>query len=162
MFIPQWQRPTEASLCCQICHKIGSTGLCQMVMAKVPKELNKGRSWKMLKEITTQISSTEALVFPAAKYCAPVWCRSPHGKEVGDANNNVLRITTGFLKPSPVFYLPVLSGIASAGLRQEAATFILAKTAQKHDWQILHETTTTALPPNRQVPPSIQGGTREA
>lgn len=42
MFTPQWQRPTEASLCWQICHKIGSTGLCQMVIAKVSKQVNKG------------------------------------------------------------------------------------------------------------------------
>lgn len=39
MIAPLWQRPTEASLCCQICHKIGSTGLCQMVVDKVSKEM---------------------------------------------------------------------------------------------------------------------------
>lgn len=41
MFTPLWHRPREASLCWQICHKIGSTGLCQMVKTKVSTELNK-------------------------------------------------------------------------------------------------------------------------
>ena len=30
--------------------------------------------------------STEALVFPAAEYCAPVWSRSPHVKKLDAAS----------------------------------------------------------------------------
>ena len=48
-----------------------------------------------------------------------------------------------------MFYLPVLVGIAPAVLRREAASLTLARKAQKHDWHILHNTTTTALPLNR-------------
>ena len=93
--------------------------------------------------------STQALVFSAAEYCAPAWSRSPHVRKVDVAINNALRIITGCLKPTPVFLLPVLAGIAPAGLRREAATFALARKAQKHDWHILHNIITTAAPPNR-------------
>ncbi|KAJ8353386.1 hypothetical protein SKAU_G00209530 [Synaphobranchus kaupii] len=44
---------------------------------------------------------------------------------------------------------PVLAGIAPASLRREAATLALARKAQKHDWHILHDTTTTPAPPSR-------------
>ena len=93
--------------------------------------------------------STQALVFSAAEYCAPVWSRSPHVKKVDPVINNALRIITGCLKPTPVSYLPVLAGIPPASLRREAATLTLARKAQKHDWHILHETTTKAVPPSR-------------
>ena len=93
--------------------------------------------------------STQALVFSAAEYCAPVWCRSPHASKVDVAINNALRIVSGCLKPTPVSLLPVLAGIAPPGLRREAATLALAKKAQRHNWHILHNTTTTAAPPSR-------------
>ncbi|KAJ3612124.1 hypothetical protein NHX12_020401 [Muraenolepis orangiensis] len=48
--------------------------------------------------------STQALVFSAAEYCAPVWSRSPHVKKVDPIINNALRIITGCLKPTPVLY----------------------------------------------------------
>ena len=93
--------------------------------------------------------STQALVFSAAEYCAPVWSRSPHTKKVDVAINNALRIITGCLKPTPIVLLPVLAGIAPAGLRREAATLALARKARKHDWHILHNTTETAAPLSR-------------
>lgn len=37
-------------------------------------------------------------------------------------------------KPTPVSFLPVLAGIALAGLRREAATLVLARKAKKHAW----------------------------
>ncbi|KAJ3609081.1 hypothetical protein NHX12_023608 [Muraenolepis orangiensis] len=42
--------------------------------------------------------STQALVFSAAEYCAPVWSRSPHVKKVDPIINNALRIITVKLK----------------------------------------------------------------
>ena len=70
--------------------------------------------------------STQALVFSVAEYCAPAWSRSPHVKKVDAPINNALRIITGCLKPTPNFILPVLAGIAPAGLRRRAATLALA------------------------------------
>ena len=46
--------------------------------------------------------STQALVFRAAEYCAPVWSRSPHVKKVDVAINSSLRTISGCLKPTPV------------------------------------------------------------
>lgn len=44
-----------------------------------------------------------------------------------------------------MFHLPLLAGIATAGLRQEAATLALARKAQEHVWHILHHTATADL-----------------
>ena len=97
--------------------------------------------------------STQALVFPVAEYCAPVsvWSRSPHVKKVDVAINSSLRTIYGCLKPTPVFQLPVLAGIAPppAGLMRKAATLALARKAVKRDWHILHDTTKNEVPPCR-------------
>ena len=53
------------------------------------------------------------------------------------------------LKPTPVFQLPVLAGIAPAGLKRKAATLALARKAVKYDWHILHDTTKNEVPPCR-------------
>ena len=66
--------------------------------------------------------STHALVFSAAEYCTPVWSRSSHVKKVDVAINSSLRTISGCLKPTPVFQLPVLAGIAPVGIRRKAAT----------------------------------------
>ena len=86
-----------------------------------------GTTWGA--SVTALRISTQALVFSVAEYCAPTWSRSPHAKMVDTAINNALRIITGSLKPTPVFYLPVLAGIVPAGLRREAATLALARKA---------------------------------
>ena len=93
--------------------------------------------------------STQALVYSAAEYCAPAWCRSPHVKKVDTVINTALRTITGCLKPTPVSYLPVLAGIAPAHLRREAATLKLARKAQINNWHILHTATMDTKPPNR-------------
>ena len=54
--------------------------------------------------------STQAVVFPAAECCAPVWSRNPHVKKVDVAINSSLRTISGCLKPTPRFQLPVLEG----------------------------------------------------
>ena len=82
-------------------------------------------------------------------YCAPVWSRSPHVRKIDVAINSSLRTISGCIKPTPVFQLPVLAGIAPAGLRRKAATLALARKAVKHDWHILHDTTKNEVPPCR-------------
>ena len=93
--------------------------------------------------------STQSLVFPAAEYCAPVWSRSPHVKKVDVAINSSLLTISGCLKPTPVFQLLALGGIAPAGPRRKAASLALAWKAVKHDWHILHHTTKNEVPPCR-------------
>ena len=89
------------------------------------------------------------MIFPAAEYCASFWSRSPHVKKVDVAITSSLRTICGCIKPTPVFQLPVLAGIAPAGLRRKAATLALARKAVKHDWYILHDTTKNEVTPRR-------------
>ena len=67
-----------------------------------------------------------SLVYSTAEYCAPVWCRSAHTRLIDSVLNDALRIVTGCLRPAPTDYLPVLSGIHPAELRQMEATLFLA------------------------------------
>ena len=58
--------------------------------------------------------ATFFLVYSAAEYCAPVWCRSAHTRLIDSVLNDALRIVTGCLRPTPTDHLPVLSGIQPA------------------------------------------------
>ena len=70
--------------------------------------------------------ATLSLVYSAADYCAPVWCRSAHTRLIDSVLNDALRIVTGCLRPTPTDHLPVLSGIQPAELRRLGATLSLA------------------------------------
>ena len=70
--------------------------------------------------------ATISLVYSAAEYCAPVWCRSAHTRLIDSVLNDALRIVTGCLRPTPTDHLPLLSGIQPAELRRMGATLSLA------------------------------------
>ena len=70
--------------------------------------------------------TTLSLVYSAAEYCAPVWCRSAHICLIDSVLNDIWRIVTGCLRPTPTEHLPVLSGIQPAELRRMGATLSLA------------------------------------
>ena len=70
--------------------------------------------------------ATLSLVYSAAEYCAPVWCRSPHTRLTDSVLNDALRIVTGCLRLIPTDHLPVLSGIQPAEFRRMEATLPLA------------------------------------
>ena len=70
--------------------------------------------------------ATLSLVYSAAEYCAPVWCRSAHTRLIDNVLNDALRIVTGCLRPTPTDHLPILSGIQPAEFRRMAATLSLA------------------------------------
>ena len=86
--------------------------------------------------------STQALVFSAAEYCSPVWCRSSHTNKLDTTLNNALRKVSGCLRATPVNHLPVLAGIAPPILRREAATLALSRKAIIDEDHILHKTIT--------------------
>ena len=67
-----------------------------------------------------------SLVYSAAEYCAPVWCRSAHTRLIDSVLNDALCIVTGCLRPTPTDHLPILSGIQPAELRRMGATLSLA------------------------------------
>ena len=58
-----------------------------------------------------------SLVCSTAEYFAPVWCCSAHTRLIDSILNNVLRIVTGCLRPTPTDQLPILSGIQPAKFR---------------------------------------------
>ena len=67
-----------------------------------------------------------SLVYSAAEYCAPVWCRGAHTRLIDSVLNDALRIVTECLHPIPTNHLPILSGIQPAELRRMGATLSLA------------------------------------
>ena len=75
---------------------------------------------------TTLRIATLSLVYSAAEYCAPVWCRNAHTRLIDSVLNDALRIVTGCLRPTPTDHLLVLSGIQPAELRRMVATLSLA------------------------------------
>ena len=82
--------------------------------------------------------ATLSLVYSAAEYCAPVWCRSAHTRLIDSVLNDTLRIVTGCLRPTPTDHLPVLSGIQPAEVRQLRATLSLAYHGSLDSDHILH------------------------
>ena len=66
------------------------------------------------------------MVYSTAEYCVPVWCHSAHTCLIDSVLNDTLRIVTGYLHPTPMDYLPVLSGIQPAELCRMGATLSLA------------------------------------
>ena len=70
--------------------------------------------------------ATLSLVYSAAEYCAPVWCRSAHTRLIDSVLNDALRIVSGCLRPASTDHLPVLSDIQPAELRRLGATLSLA------------------------------------
>ena len=95
-------------------------------------------------------NSTQTLVFSAAWIRVTVWSRTPHVKVDVNINSAILTIS-GCLKPTHVFQLLVLTGIAM----MKVASLILAMKATKHDWHHLHGTTITKRIPT-QVPSVMQ------
>ena len=80
--------------------------------------------------------ATLSLVYSAAEYCAPVWCRSTHTHLIDSILNDALRIVTGCLHPTPTDHL--LSGIQPAELCQMGATLSLAYCGSLDPDHILH------------------------
>ena len=86
---------------------------------------------------TLKVSSL-ALVYSAAEYCAPVWCRSSHTKKLDTMLNSAMRTVSVCLWATPVNHLTILSGIAPPTLRREAAVLALSRKAQANEDHLLH------------------------
>ena len=81
-----------------------------------------------------------ALVYSAAEYAAPAWCRSTHVNKTttGCYSQRHDKNSHGCLRPTLVTYIPVLSGIASPALRREHHTSTLIKKALLNTSHLLH------------------------
>ena len=82
--------------------------------------------------------ATLSLVYSAAEYCAPVWCRSAYTRLIDSVLNDALCIVTGCLRPTPTNHLSVLSGIQPAELCRMGATLSLAYRGSLDPDHILH------------------------
>ena len=88
---------------------------------------------------TTLRTSALALVYSAAEYASPAWCRSSHTKKLDSVLNDTMRLITGCLRPTPTEFLPVLSGIAPAPMRREHHTHRLVTKASSNPDDLLHD-----------------------
>ena len=95
-----------------------------------------GTTWGA--RFSTLRTSTLALAYSTAEYCAPVWCRSTHTKTLDVALNNSMRLISGCLRSTPAPYLPVLSGIMPPDLRRDQRCLQLAKRAESTN-HLLHQ-----------------------
>lgn len=66
-------------------------------------------------------TSALGLVFSAAEYCAPVWMNSPHVNKIDTQLNTTMRIISGCIRTTPLYWLPTLSHIAPTVLRRQEA-----------------------------------------
>ena len=107
-----------------------------------------GTTWGTLTR--TLRTSTQALVFSAAEYCSPVWCRSSHTKKLDTILNTALWTVSGFLHAILVNQLLILAGIAPPMLRGEAAVLALSQKATNDEDHLLHNSATD-IPPHARL-----------
>ncbi len=86
---------------------------------------------------STLRTSALALVYSAAEYSSPAWCRSSHVKKLDVTLNDTMRLIMECLRPTPTELLPVLSGIAPAPLRREHHTHTLVTKASPSHLQAI-------------------------
>ncbi len=94
---------------------------------------------RRLRNTSTLRTSALALVYSAAEYASPAWCRSSHVKKLDVTLIDTMRLITGCLHPTPTELLPVLSGIAPAPLRREHHTHTLVTKALTSPSHLLHD-----------------------
>jgi len=71
--------------------------------------------------------ATLVLVHSTAEYWTPVWCRCAQTRLIDPAINDVLRIVTGCLRPTPADNLLIFTAIQPAELRRNGATLSLVR-----------------------------------
>ena len=67
-----------------------------------------GSSWGAY--TSTLRTGALALVYSAAEYASPAWCRSTHTRKLDVALDDTMRIITGCMRPTETTFLPVLTG----------------------------------------------------
>jgi len=94
-------------------------------------------------------TSTAALVYAPAEYCAPVWSASSHTYKIDIELNNAMRIVSGTLKSTPTSSLPVLSNIPPPHIRRSALTAKVAWRAVSNETNLVHTAVTRDSPSYR-------------
>nr|CAH7736541.1 unnamed protein product [Callosobruchus chinensis] len=78
-----------------------------------------GTTWGASGE--TPRTSSLALVFSTTEYCAPVWLNSCHTDLIDVQLNHNMRLITGTIRPTPSYWLPLLSNIYPLAIRRTEA-----------------------------------------
>ena len=94
-----------------------------------------GSSWAAY--TSTLRTGTLALVYSAAEFASPAWCRSSHTRKLNVALNDTMRIITGCMRPTKTTFLPVLAGITPPDIRREARVANLTVTAKNNSDHLL-------------------------
>jgi len=95
-----------------------------------------GTTWRCHASVLK--TSALALVYSVGEYCAPVWARSAHCRNIDFQLNHTMRILSGAVKLTQTEWLPILSNIDPADLRRPNHTKnLLAKMNNLHDLPLL-------------------------
>jgi len=81
-------------------------------------------------------AATLTLIYSAAEYCLPVWCRSKNTRLVDKPIHDALRLVTGCLRSTDNLF--VLAGITLTELGRKRATLSLARRAMDPE-HLLHD-----------------------
>ncbi len=95
-----------------------------------------GSSWGAY--TSTLRTGALALVYSAAEYASPVWCRSVHTQKLDTSLNDTMRIVTGCMRPTETTFLPILAGITPPDIRRESRVMSLTDAAMKNRDHLLH------------------------
>ena len=79
------------------------------------------------------------LVYSAAEYCGPIWCRTTHIRHIDNILSDALHIVTGCLRATPTKDLSVLASIQPDDHHRLGATLFLANRAIHDPNHVLHE-----------------------
>ena len=94
-------------------HKLKQKVSYRVAMVRKLLGTNWGTSFETLR------TSTTALVFAPAEYCAAVWCQSTHTKTLHVPLNEAMRIISGCICPTPLNFLSPLLGIEPLSCRRK-------------------------------------------
>ena len=123
-------------------HKLKQKVSSRVALVKKLSGTNWGTSFDALR------TSTTALVFAPAEYCAPVWCQSTHTKTLDTPLNEAMRIVSGCIHPTPLDFLPPLSGIQPPSCCRKKLSKRLYYKAD-NTYHLLHNTLYSKTPPKR-------------
>ena len=79
-----------------------------------------GTSWGASQTVLR--TSSLALCYSVAEYCAPVWTRSSHTNRIDVQLRESMRTISGCLKSTPIQWLPTMCAIAPPHIRREEAS----------------------------------------
>ena len=102
-------------------------------------------------------TSAVGLVYAPAEYGAPTWSHSTHTKNIDIAPNSTMRIVSGYLRSTPVDYLPFVSGIVPPDIRRSSHTLNICAKAKANHNHLLHEITC-----NSDINPNLRLNTRKS